>query len=95
VCVGSFFIWRKRRGLVARGRYGDGYVVIAGTPDVARVGRSGRAALAEPRTKIDLATRERIARLAAADWSLRSIAGEVGVSHESVRTVLRELAVTD
>ncbi len=86
---------RKRRGLDAHGRYGDGYIEIAEASPVARVGRSGRAKLATPRTSIDDATRARIRERLAAGWSLRRIAAEVGVSHESVRTVLRELAVAD
>jgi hypothetical protein len=86
--VSSF--WRKRRGSGTHRRYGEGYIVIAEVPEVARVGRSGRAASAKPRTRMDAATFKRIAELAEAGWSLRRIAREVGFSHESVRSVLRD-----
>jgi len=85
--------WRKRRGSVTRERYGEGYITITVAAEVAHVGRSGRAALSEKRTAIDPATRERIRDLDRAGWSLRSIAGDVGVSHESVRVILRETVV--
>jgi hypothetical protein len=87
-CSQPFNYWRKRRGSLKRRRYGDGYIVIAEAPKTTRVGRSGRAALTESRTNIDVSTRERIRELAADGWSLRQIAGQVGVSHESVRQVL-------
>ncbi len=93
MCGGSFFIWRKRRGLVARGRYGDGYIVIAVAPPVDRVSRSGRAKLVTSRTTIDNVTRTRIREMDAAGWSLRRIAADVGISHESVRSVLADTPV--
>ncbi|HEV2121309.1 MAG TPA: hypothetical protein VGW38_00850, partial [Chloroflexota bacterium] len=80
---------RKRRRSVARPRYGDGYIITAEALPVERVGRSKRAKPAKPRASIDELTRERIRQLAADGWSLGKIAQDVGVSHESVRKVLR------
>ena len=84
---------RKRRGSVALERCGEGYIIIAAALEVPRMGRSRRAALAEHRTSIDMATRERIRQLDDEGRSLRHIARDVGVSHESVRVVLRRLVV--
>lgn len=55
-----------------------------------RAGRSGRAATETRRTKVDDAARTHMRELAADGWSLRRIAREFDVSHETVRTVLRE-----
>lgn len=83
------------RGSVARRRYGDDYITIAIAPEIARVGRSGRAALAKRRTTIDVTTRKRVQDLVDAGLSLRAIGRELGVSHESARTVLHELVAGD
>jgi DNA-binding CsgD family transcriptional regulator len=64
-------------------------VVIAEAPQVARVGRSGRAEATERRVTIDTATRARVALLVSEGLSLRAIGREVGISHEKVRTMLR------
>ena len=79
---------RKRRGSVALRRYGDDYIIMAEAQRVERVGHSKRAKLAIPRAAIAEPTRERIRQLAADGRSLRKIAEDVGVSHESVRQVL-------
>ena len=84
-------LWRKRRGLDARKRYGSDYIVIAEAPELVQVGRSDRTALAQRRTKINSVTRGRILELSAAGWSLRRIATDVGVSHESVRAIQRDV----
>jgi DNA-binding CsgD family transcriptional regulator len=39
---------------------------------------------------IETSTRTRVALLASEGLSLRAIAREVGISHESVRTILRD-----
>lgn len=84
----SITLKRKRRDSYPRQRYGDGYIIIAAAPDVARVGQSGRAKPISTRAVIDQPRRERIRELAGRGWSLRAIATEVGISHESVRTVI-------
>ena len=66
-----------------------GYIVIAEPPEVARVGRSRRAEATERRSTIDDGTRVRIVALADEGLSLRAIARYTGVSHETVRTILR------
>jgi hypothetical protein len=85
---------RKRRGSVTHRRYGDGYIVIAETPKIERVGRSHRAAATIRRTKIEDVTRVRIRSYAADGWSLRQIGRALGISHEAVRSVLRDASMS-
>ena len=66
-------------------------IAVAAPED--RVGRSGRAKLVTSRTTIDNVTRTRIREMAAAGWSLRRIAADVGISHETVRGVLADTPV--
>lgn len=85
-------LWRKRRGSDAHRRYDDGYIVIAQAPEVARVGRSGRAGAQGRTPAVDEATIARVATLTEAGLSLRAIARELGVSHETVRKLRRQRA---
>ena len=85
---------RKRRGSDARRRYVDGYIVTAEAPDICRVGRSRRAEAMGRRPGIGNFARDRVTELAADGMSLREIGREVGISHEGVRTILREHACT-
>ena len=86
---------RKRRGSVSRLRQLDSYVPLADAPERRPVGRSRRNALREPRRP--KLTPELVAQLqcAALGRSLRSLAAEFGISHESVRTVLRKRGSAD
>jgi hypothetical protein len=83
---------RKRRGSLARIPHIEEYLPLAGpTPDH-RVGRSERSERSERPTplagKLNPAQRAQI-RALAGSRSLRSLAAGFGVSHESVRAVIR------
>ena len=85
-------IGRKRRGSDAHIRHVlDGTMVIAAAPERSPVGVSGREGYQRPRPH-KLATEERNAvRLEAnSGRSLRNLAAAYGVSHETIRAVLRE-----
>ena len=81
---------RKRRGSLSRLRHPDGYIPLADTPERRQVGRSRRAAsvVGQARRKLDPAQIEEMRQLAPGR-SLRSLAVEFGVSHETVRVSLR------
>ena len=89
--------WRGSRHLLggpsllsdARRRDIDGYIIIALAPDVLRVGVSSRAKDQRTWKTIDDTLRHLVRALAADGRSVREIARHVGVSHETVRTVLR------
>lgn len=81
---------RKRRGSLAHGRYGDGYIIIAEAPAVERVGRSRRAAATVSRSKLAPEVVDEVTRLGGSGRSLREIARTVHVSHETVRRILRD-----
>jgi DNA-binding NarL/FixJ family response regulator len=82
---------RKRRGSVSHLRHVlDGTVVIAAAPERRLAGVSGREGYQRPRPR-KLTIRERNAVRLEADKgrSLRSLAADFGVSHETVRSVIR------
>jgi DNA-directed RNA polymerase specialized sigma24 family protein len=82
---------RKRRGLVAHRRYGDGYYIIAEARPVERVGESQRApASNRDHARVPEDVRQRVRTLRVEGLTLREVAAAVGVSHETVRTILRE-----
>ena len=81
---------RKRRGSDARLRHlPPGSVAIAGAPPRRLSGRSKRAAYHTPRRRKLSPDQEAAIRRLAAAKSLRELAAEFGVSHETVRAVLR------
>ena len=67
----------------------SGMVVIAAAPPRRVSGRSKRASYQGPRRRKLTADQEAGIRAAAGNRSLRSLAADVGVSHETVRAVLR------
>jgi site-specific DNA recombinase len=81
---------RKRRGSVSQQRHPDGYVWLADAPERRPVGRSRRAATHAPRLR-KLSPDQAVAvRALAMTKSLRSLAADFGVSHETIRTVVRQ-----
>lgn len=80
---------RKRRGSDARLRHGVGVVVIAASPPGGLAGRAARASCTSPRRRKLSPEQEAAIRTRARTSSLRSLAAEFGVSHETVRAVLR------
>ncbi len=82
---------RKRRGSVTRRRCGDGYYNIAEAPPVERVGESKRASASNrDHGRVSEVIRKRVHVLRAAGLTLREISALAGISHEAVRSVLRE-----
>ena len=81
--------WRKRRGSVASPRHSDECVVIAEAPPRRVSGRSKRASYQTPRRRKLTPEQEDVIRALAATKSLRSLAADFGVSHETVRAVTR------
>ena len=81
---------RDRRGSVSRLRHPDGYVPLADAPERRQVERSRRAATAKPRPRKLMAQQEATIRLLATSRSLRSLATNFGVSHETIRTVVQQ-----
>jgi hypothetical protein len=83
---------RKRRGSNSHIRHVlDGTVVIAAAPERSPAGVSGREGYQRPRPR-KLTNMERDAVRLEADKgrALRSLAAEFGVSHETIRAVLRD-----
>ena len=80
---------RKRRGSVALPRHDVGVVVIAEAPRRPLSGRSKRAAYHTPRRRKLSPEQEAVIRAAAGTRSLRELAAEFGVSHETIRAVAR------
>jgi hypothetical protein len=64
-------------------------VGIASAPAVARVGTSGRAACQAPRARGVPLEQEAEIRALAGIRTLRSLAAEFGVSHETVRRAVK------
>lgn len=72
---------------------GDWVVLTAVAPEVSRSNRAGRHPDSRScRRKLDACDLELVARFADDGRSLREIAAEVGVSHETVRKALSERA---
>ena len=70
----------------------DGWAVIAEPPEQQAVGSSGRAAYQAPRPRRLTPEEEVAVRALAESRSLRSLAADFGVSHETVRRVVRDAA---
>jgi DNA-binding NarL/FixJ family response regulator len=82
---------RKRRGSDAHIRHVlDGTVVIATAPIRRVSGRSKRASYQTPRRRKLSPEQEAAIRANAGNHSLRELAAEFGVSHETIRTVRRQ-----
>ena len=81
---------RKRRGSVPSPRHDAGPIDVAVAPPRRVAGRSNRSALQTPRPRKLAADQEAAIRSLAGTRSLRSLAADFGVSHETVRAVLRE-----
>ncbi len=82
--------WRKRRGSVARLRHSTRTTIIIATAPPRRVtGRSGRAPSQIARVRKLSLDQESAIRTLALTKSLRSLAADFGVSHETVRAVCR------
>ncbi len=85
---------RKRRGSDSCLRHSPpGSVVIAEAPPRPVSGRSKRASYHAPRRRKLTAEQEAAIRALAVTKSLRSVATDFGVSHETVRAILRERGV--
>ena len=80
---------RKRRGSVARLRHEFGVVVIAEAPPRRVAGRSERAPYHAPRRRKLSPEQEAAIRANAGNRTLRELAADFGVSHETVRAVCR------
>lgn len=80
---------RKRQASDAPMRHDTGSIVIALAPERRAVGASGREACRVSRPCKLTAEQETELRRAAPGRSLRALAADFGVSHETVRTVLR------
>ena len=83
---------RKRRGSDSHIRHVlDGTVIIATAPGRCPAGQSGREGYQRPRARKLTSEDQDAVRLEADKGrSLRSLAAEFGVSHESIRTVVRD-----
>jgi hypothetical protein len=69
----------------------DGTVVIAAVPERSPVGVSGREGYHRPRPhKLTIDERDAVRLEAKSGRSLRALAAAFGVSHETIRSVLRE-----
>jgi len=86
---GFYHNWRKRRGLVERLRYlPPSALIIATPPEHTPVGKSGRSAYQQPRrSKLSSEQIEAINRKS--QLTLRELAAECGVSHETIRAARR------
>ena len=81
---------RKRRGSDSHIRHVlDDTVVIAVALERRVSGRSKRASYQTPRQRKLSPEQEAAIRASAGNHSLRDLAAEFGVSHETIRTVLR------
>ncbi len=83
---------RKRRGSVASPRHGlcgTEPVGVTAVPPCCVAGQSKRVGDHSPRRRKLSAEQEAAIRALAATRSLRTLAAEFGVSHETVRSVLR------
>ena len=84
--------WRKRLGAASPLRHDEGYVWLANPDPIARVGRSRRSRQqGAPPRKLSQERATDLCRLARGR-SLRDLAAEFGVSHETVRQALRQCA---
>ena len=69
----------------------NGTVVIATAPERSPVGVSGREGYQRPRLrKLTIEERDAVRSDANSGRSLRALAAEFGVSHETIRAVLRD-----
>jgi hypothetical protein len=87
-------MWRKRRGSVSSPRHdigGTEPIEIAPVPPRRVCGRSKRTAYHAPRQSKLTAEQKATTRSEAGNRTLRSLAADFGVSHETIRTVLRQL----
>ena len=73
----------------------DGTVVIAEAPPRRVSGRSKGTSYHAPRRRKLAPEQEAAIRASAADRSLRSLAAEFGVSHETIRATLRSAGAAD
>ena len=89
-CRLSRLRWRVRRGVGhALTPLPSGAILIAAPPPRQQAGQSGRSGYQRPRPR-RLSSSEREAVLALApNCTLRELAAEFGVSHETIRTVCR------
>ena len=86
---------RKRRGSVSSPRHdslGTEPIDIGPVPPRRLSGRSRRASYQSPRRSKLTTSQKATIRANAASRTLRELAAEFGVSHETIRTVLREPA---
>ena len=77
------------RGSDTHIRHESGIVVIAEAPPRRVSGRSKRAAYLAPRRRMLTREQDAAIRAESGNRSLRELAAELGVSHETVRAVLR------
>ena len=85
--------WRKRRGSVSSPRHdtrGTEPIDIAAVPPRRVSGRSKRASYHAPRRRKLSPEQEAAIRSEAGNRTLRELAAAFGVSHETIRTVLRQ-----
>jgi hypothetical protein len=85
---------RKRRGSVSSPRHdsaGTEPIDIAVVPPRRLSGRSKRTAYHAPRQSKLTAEQKATIRSEAGSHTLRDLAADFGVSHETIRTVLRQL----
>jgi hypothetical protein len=85
---------RKRRGSVSPARHdtrGTDPIDIAVVPPRRLSGRSKRTAYHAPRQSKLTAEQKATIRSEAGSHTLRDLAADFGVSHETIRTVLRQL----
>jgi DNA-binding CsgD family transcriptional regulator len=80
---------------VLRRRDGDDHIIIAQAPDAVRVRRSSRAHVPDRAAPVDGVTQITGRELACGGLSLRKIARRDGVSHETVRKVLRDVDILE
>jgi len=82
--------WRKRWGSVSSPRHDTAPISIALPPQRKPAGRSARASYQTPRARKLTPELETEIRRLAGGRSLRDLAAEFGVSHETIRSVIRE-----
>ena len=85
---------RKRRGSVSSPRHdtnGTVPIEIAVVPPRRVSGKSARTSYQSPRQGKLTQTQKAAIRKVAGHWTLRELAAEFGVSHETIRAVLRQV----
>jgi hypothetical protein len=86
-------MWRKRRGSVSSPRHdsaGTALIEIAAVPPRPVSGKSRRASYQSPRRRKLSLEQEATVRREAGNCTLRELAAEYEVRHETIRTVLRQ-----